>query len=118
MEKHGFAVVDFIGEYEILALSFDGSIPSFAKNVKKQSIENDDLTIYFSMQCPYIPDCTKQIKKYCSENNITLNLVAVDSLEKAKALPCVFNNWAVFYKGKFETVHLLNEGCLKKFLNI
>ena len=37
-------------------------------------------------------------------------------LEKAKAMPCVFNNWAVFYDGKFETVHLLNEGYLKKML--
>ena len=27
---------------------------------------------------------------------------------------CVFNNWAVFHNGKFETVHLLNEGSLKK----
>lgn len=23
-----------------------------------------------------------------------------------KELPCVFNNWAVFYKGEFETVNL------------
>lgn len=33
-----------------------------------------------------------------------------------KQVPCVFNNWAVFYKGKFETVHLLNEGLLRKML--
>ena len=51
MEKHGFAVADFIDEYELLALSFDGSMPSFAENVKKQNIENDDLTVYFGMQC-------------------------------------------------------------------
>ena len=31
----------------------------------------------------------------------------VDTLEKAKAVPCVFNNWAVFYKGSFQTVNLL-----------
>jgi hypothetical protein len=42
--------------------------------------------------------------------------MAVDTLEKAKSVPCVFNNWAVFYGGKFETVHLLNEGYLKKLL--
>jgi len=27
----------------------------------------------------------------------------VDTLQKAKELPCVFNNWGVFYKGKFQT---------------
>ena len=40
----------------------------------------------------------------------------MDSLEAAKAVPCVFNNWAVFKDGRFETVHLLNEGQLKKLL--
>jgi hypothetical protein len=68
------------------------------------------------MQCPYIPNCLEQIESYCKANNMKLDLAAVDSLEKAKAVPCVFNNWAVFYGGKFETVHLLNEGYLKKLL--
>jgi hypothetical protein len=53
---------------------------------------------------------------FCTANGIPLDLIKVDTLEKAKALPCVFNNWAVFYKGKFETLHLLNEGYLKKIL--
>ena len=41
-------------------------------------------------------------------------LIAVDTLEKAKNVPCVFNNWAVFYNGQYETNHLLNENLLKK----
>jgi len=76
------------------------------------------LTIYYGVQCPYIPNCIEQIKNYCLENHIPLELIAVDSLEKAKAVPCVFNNWAVFYNGNFETVHLLNEGYLKKLLGL
>jgi len=32
---------------------------------------------------------------------------ALNTLQKAKDLPCVFNNWGVFYKGNFETVNLL-----------
>ena len=40
-------------------------------------------------------------------NDIPLSLIQVDTLQKAKELPCVFNNWAVFYKGNFETVNLL-----------
>ena len=43
-----------------------------------------------------------------------LNLIAVDTLEKAKNVPCIFNNWAVFYNGNFVTNHLLNETFLKK----
>ena len=40
-------------------------------------------------------------------NDVPVSFIQVDTLQKAKELPCVFNNWAVFYKGKFETVYLL-----------
>jgi ribosomal protein S18 acetylase RimI-like enzyme len=117
MVKHGFEVVDTIDEvYELLALSFDGSKPSFSAEAKGQIIDDTALTIYYGQQCPYIPDCITQIENYCEANAVPLNLIPVDTLEKAKHLPCIFNNWAVFYNGKFETVHLLNEGYLKKLI--
>lgn len=117
MELFGFNTVDAIGdEYILMALSFDGTIPRFADNAKKQKIDKEDLTIYYSVQCPYIPNCIDQIESYCKNNSIPFTLIVVDTLEKAKSIPCVFNNWAIFYGGKFETVHLLNEGYLKKML--
>lgn len=118
MQKYGFETADTAGEYELLALSFDGTKPQFAPNAKKQSIDTQNLTIYYGLQCPYIPNCIEQIQSYCSENHIALDLIKVDTLEKAKNVPCVFNNWAVFYNGRFETVHLLNEGYLKKMLQV
>ena len=118
MLKYGFKTVDTAGdEYELMALSFDGTKPHFTDTTKKQSIDSKTLTICFGMQCPYIPNCIEQIENYCKLSGIALNLVKVDTLEKAKAVPCVFNNWAVFYNGQFETVHLLNEGYLKKMLD-
>lgn len=117
MIKQGFKIVDTIDEeYELLAMSFDGTHPHFTDSAKNQKIENKDLTIYYGLQCPYIPNCIKEIETYCKANGVKLNLVKVDTLEKAKTMPCVFNNWAVFYDGKFETVHLLNVGYLKKML--
>lgn len=118
LEKYGFKVVDTVGDdYYLLALSFAGTEPHFNATAKSLSIDDETLTILYSMQCPYIPNCIKQIKDYCKANFIPLSLQAIDTLEKAKSVPCVFNNWAVFYKGKFETVHLLNEGYLKKMLS-
>lgn len=115
--KYGFETVDTTEDgYELLALSFDGSLPRFAQNVKKQAIPGKELTIYYGMQCPFIPNCIEQVKGYCEANSVPLELVAVNNLEAAKAVPCVFNNWAVFKDGRFETVHLLNEGQLKKLL--
>ncbi len=114
MLKYGFEVVDSIGDYELLALSFDGQKPVFSECARKQEIESRDLTIYYSKQCPYIPNCIQQIEQYCKDHNIPLSLIEVDTLEKAKTVPAVFNNYAVFYQGMFKTIHLLNEGYLKK----
>lgn len=119
LERFGFDTVDTIGdEYILMALSFDGTMPQFANHAKEQKIDEKDLTIYYSMQCPYIPNCIEQIENYCKDNHVPLNLIAVNTIEQAKSIPCVFNNWAVFYHDKFETVHILNEGYLKKMLEL
>ncbi|WP_313530282.1 GNAT family N-acetyltransferase [Anaerotignum sp.] len=115
---YGFQVVDNIGEYELLALSFDGTKPFFAENAKRGTIERDTLTIYFAKQCPFIPNCAEQIKNYCGTNGVAVELIEVDTLEKAKNVPCIFNNWAVFKNREFVGVQLLNEGGLKKMLEL
>lgn len=121
-KKFGFEVVDTTDYgYELLALSFDGTTPKFPENVKSQEvisqeIKGQELTIYYDMQCPFINQNIEMIKEYCELNEVPLSLVQIDTLQKAKEIPCVFNNWAVFYKGKFETVNLLDAACLKRIL--
>ena len=72
--------------------------------------------VYFSDQCPFIPQRAEKLRSYCTERGIPADFRHVDSREATKALPCVFNNWAVFYKGKFETVNLLDTAYLKRIL--
>ncbi len=107
-KSFGFKVVDTtVNGYELLALSFDGKTPEFGQNTKNQKIESKELTIYYDMQCPYVYQNIELIKQFCVMNNVPVSLIQVNTLQKAKELPCVFNNWGVFYKGSFETVNLL-----------
>ena len=116
-KKYGFETVDTTEDgYELLALSFDGTVPQFAPSAKKQEIDSRQLTIYYDMQCPFVYQRIESIKEYCQENNVPAAFIEVDALQKAKELPCVFNNWAVFYKGKFVTVNLLDAGAIEKLL--
>ncbi|WP_312071632.1 GNAT family N-acetyltransferase [Anaerotignum propionicum] len=116
-KKFGFEVVDATENgYELLALSFDGTTPKFAESAKNQKIENTELTIYYVMQCPFVYQTIEMIKQYCEMHDVPVSLIQVDTLQKAKELPCVFNNWAVFYKGNFETVNLLDVNYLKRIL--
>lgn len=116
-EKYGFETVDTTPDgYRLLALSLDGTKPRFAENAKRLEIEHQELTIYYSSQCPYIHQSVELVRKTCRELEVPYTLIPVDALEKAKSLPCVFNNWAVFYRGNFVTVNLLDAAALKRLL--
>lgn len=116
-EKFGFETVDTTPDgYRLLALSFDGTKPRFAQSAKRLEITGQELTIYYSPQCPYIHQSVALVRKTCQEMRAPYTLIPVDTLEKAKTLPGAFNNWAVFYQGKFVTVNLLDAAALKRFL--
>ena len=57
-----------------------------------------------------------ELSEYAKENNIVINFIKIDSLEKAKNVPCVFNNWANFYKGEFVSNTILNANSFKKLI--
>lgn len=116
--KFGFRTVDSTADgYELLSLSFDGTQPQFTDASRNQTIDYEGLRIYYSSQCPYIPQKIEEIKRLLDTRGETAELIHVDSLEKAKSLPCVFNNWGVFYKGRFETVNLLSAAEVEKLLD-
>ena len=115
--KFGFQTVDTTDDgYELLALSFDGRLPRFRENAKMQTIDRQELTVYYDDQCPFIPDRVEKLHEFCGEKGIPAEFIHVESLEQAKNLPCVFNNWAVFYQGKFVTVNQLDGPGVEKLL--
>ena len=116
-KKFGFETVDTTSDgYELLAVSFDGTRPYFAPNAKKGTIDSPVLTVYYDDQCPFIYQYLENFREHCRERNVPVSFIKVDTLQKAKDMPCVFNNWAVFRKGKFETVNLLESGGIDRLL--
>jgi len=116
-KKFGFEVVDRTKNgYELLALSLDGTMPKFSQAAKNPEIKSKELTVYYDRQCPYVHQSMDMMKKFCDEQGLPVTFLEVDTLQKAKELPCVFNNWAVFYQGKFETVNLLDLAYLKRIV--
>ena len=116
-EHFGFKVVDSINDYELMALAFkESELPKFNDNAKKMTIDTDDFTIYYSNECPYVEYEVEELYEYAKKNSIIVNFIKIDTLEKAKNAPCVFNNWANFYKGKFISNTILNANALEKLI--
>ena len=91
--------------------------PKFNDNARGMKINNEDFTIYYSNECPYVEYEVKELSEYAKENNIKINFIKIDSLEKAKNAPCIFNNWANFYKGKFISNTILNSNSFEKLIS-
>lgn len=114
----GFKIVDRLGDYELLSLCFDDSFPTFLESARRMKIESKDLTVYYSAQCPFTLDCARLVSNFAKEHGMPCDIIAVDTLQEAKSIPSVFNNWAIFYGGRFLTTHLLNEKMLKKIIGL
>lgn len=117
MSYFGFKVVDEIGDYQLLALQFDDNeTPKFNEEVRRMKIDSQEFTIYYSPECPYVEYEVNELTEYTKENDIKINFVKIDSLEKAKNVPCIFNNWANFYKGEFVSNTILNANSFEKLI--
>ena len=113
----GFEVVDSIQDYELLALKFDDNdTPKFNDNARLMKIDDEDFTIYYTNQCPYVEYEIRELTDYAESNNIKLNFIKIDSLEKAKNAPCIINNWANFYRGEYVYNRILNAKAFEKLL--
>ncbi len=118
-EHYGFRVVDVVQDYELMALQFDDSeVPQFNDSVRNMRIDSQAFTIYYSPECPYVEYEVKELSQYGKENNIEIRFVRIDTLEKAKNAPCIFNNWANFYKGIFISNTILNAKSFAKLLQV
>lgn len=116
-EKYGFEVVDTVAEYELLALSFEEEKPTFNEAARKMEIEEKELTIYYSPQCPFVCHCIKEIEEYQREHNVPIHIRKIDTLSKAKQAPCVFHSWANFQDGKFVSNLKLNKNMIAKLFS-
>lgn len=114
-EHYGFRVIDEVKDYELMALPFDNNEPpKFNDSVRSPEIEEQEFTIYYSPECPYVEYEVKELSEYSKKNNIKIHFIKIDTLEKAKNVPCIFNNWANFYKGKFISNTILNANAFAK----
>ena len=116
-KRYGFEAVDRTESgYELLARSLDGTIPRFTAEARRERIDAQELTVYYDMQCPFIAQRVEKLRQYCDQKGVPASFIQVDSLQKAKQVPGAFNNWAVFYRGRLQTVNQIDAAQLERIL--
>ena len=116
-KRYGFEAVDWTESgYVLLARSLDGTFPCFTPEARRERISAQELTVYYDKQCPFIAQRVEKLRKYCDQKGVPASFVQVDSLQKAKQMPGPFNNWAVFYQGRLQTVNQIDAVQLERIL--
>ena len=65
-------------DYEPMALKFkESEIPKFNETARNMKIDNQDFTIYYSNECPYVEYEVKELSDYAKEKNIKLNFIKI-----------------------------------------
>ena len=97
-------------------------IEGFNKQLKKKFKLKEQFPTETSMEKYLVSQFNQynskhEIKEYIKDCNIQVDFIKIDTLEKAKNIPCIFNNWAVFKNGKYVSHILLNKKGFEKLLN-
>lgn len=110
---HGFENVDTWNDYQLMFLSLadDSQKPQFAISKMKE----DGLVLYYSDQCPFNTKYVALLKRYCLENQISMQFIHLDSREKAINAPTALTTYSLFYNKHFLTREVLT---VRKFEKI
>lgn len=117
--KQGFTVVDSAPpDFELLALNFnERNHAQFKDSVKKPEIaDQEGFVFYYVPQCPYIPNCLKEIEKVADELQVKVSLHEMTSKEEAQSFVVPWTTFAVFKDGEFISNTLLNGNSFKKLV--
>ena len=116
--RFGFCPVDRTPDgYTLLSLSFDGTQPAFTPAARQGTIPEKEPTVYYDDQCPFTAGRIEKLRAFCEEAHMSVRLIHVESREQAKALPCVFNNFAVLCGGHLVTVNQIDGPALLKIIS-
>jgi hypothetical protein len=92
----------------VMKLDIKASNPKFKDSVKSGECDNKKgLVVYYSNRCPFSEyHVTNSMTETAKNRNLPLEIIKLDSLEKAQSAPTPATIFSLFYNGKFITTDL------------
>lgn len=118
LEHKGFKIADdtSIG-FTLMYLPFssDSVVPRFKDTIKNNTIDEKNVVIYYSYQCPFtyywVPRELEALKKH----NVEAKAILIDDVKKAQSMVVPVTNYALFINGKYISHEIQSE---KKILSL
>jgi GNAT superfamily N-acetyltransferase len=109
--KQGFETVeDLPSGFSLLVKKINSKAgnPKFKDSVKTGECENKNgLVIYYSNRCPFSEyHVTTSLKETVEKRKLPLEIIKLDTLEKAQTAPTPATIFSMFYNGKFITTDI------------
>lgn len=119
LKYKGFQVADTAEPYyELLYLPFQENAdkPKFKECCKRPSIQEEEMVLYYSNQCPHTEKYAPLIAKLAIERGQSILLKKIESKEEAQNAPAPFTTYSFFHHGKFVTNEIFSESKFLKYL--
>jgi len=120
--KNGFQIIDEAKpSFQLIARKFKkASDPEFInnwdKNLKKYQ---NGLTIFLTVQCPYLDDAVTTIKSYADSNKVPLKIIELKSAEDVREKsPSPYGTFNIVYNGKLLSYYYLLPKDIQKRIDI
>lgn len=99
--KTGFSLL-------VKKLNIDAENPKFNDPVLEGTCDNKKgLVVYYSNRCPFSEfHVTTSMKETAKKRNLTLEIIKLDTKQKAQSAPTPATIFSLFYEGKFVTTDL------------
>ncbi len=121
-EKNGYAVVDQLGRFELMAKSFENTTaqPKF-NDWEAEQTKYKGWHLIYSDQCPWHEKAIIALKESAIENKIQLKIKKLKSPNEAQVAPSGFGTFSLIKDGKLLADHYISrtrfENILKKELH-
>lgn len=115
----GFSIADTAEPYfHLLYLPFspDAPKPFFLPQAKHPSCDGQGFTLTHTHQCPFTAKYVPLIEAMAKQRGAAFRSILLESAEQAKAAPCPFTTYGLFYNGEFITHEILSEKKFDKIL--
>lgn len=112
LRHKGFVPADAAAPYfELMCLPFEQEAekPRFRACVKNPPPVAEGFALYYTNQCPFTAKYVPLLQAVAAERNVPLEVVRIDSGEKARSAPCPFTAFSLFYNGALVTHEILSE---------